>query len=82
MGSTINHCQLKEEKLVIHKKFKFRDTNDNEIKELNYLVEYIDNSIEKYIEGKIFLYKQGQQKMESLFTRTIALVIMQTYGHL
>ena len=55
MGSTINHCQLKIEKLVIHKKIKFRDANDNEIKQLNYLVEYIDSSIEKYIEGKMFL---------------------------
>ena len=53
MGSTINHHQLKIEKLVI-KKIKFTDVNRNEIKELNYLVEYIDNSIEKYIEGKNF----------------------------
>ena len=82
MGSTINHYQLKIEKLVIHKKFKFRDANDNEIKQLNYLVEYIDSSIEKYIEGKMFLYKQGQQKMESIFIRIIALVIIQTCGHL
>ena len=54
MGSTINHCQLKIEKLMIQKKFKFRDANGNEIKELNYLVDYIANSIEKYIEGKNF----------------------------
>ena len=36
------------------KKFKFRDAKGNEIKNLNYLVDYIDNSIEKYIEGKKF----------------------------
>ena len=58
MGLTINHHQLKVEKLVI-KKFKFKDANGNEIKELNYLVDYIDNNIEKYIEGKNFLYKQS-----------------------
>ena len=58
MGLTINHHQLKVEKLVI-KKFKFKDANCNEIKELNYLVDYIDNNIEKYIEGKNFLYKQS-----------------------
>ena len=51
MRSAINHHQLKIEKLVI-KKFKFRDANGNEIKEVNYSVEYIDNNIEKYIDGK------------------------------
>ena len=54
MGSTINHFQLKDEKSVIQKKFKFRDAKGNEIKELNYLVDYIDNSIKKYVEGKSF----------------------------
>ena len=33
---------------------KFRNRKGNEIKELNYFVDYIDNSIEKYIEGKSF----------------------------
>ena len=36
------------------KKFKFRDAKGNEIKDLNYLVDYIDNSIENYLEGKKF----------------------------
>ena len=53
MGSAINHCQLKIEKLVI-KKIKFRDANGNEIKEINYLIDYIDSSIEKYIKEKKF----------------------------
>ena len=53
MGSAINHCQLKIEKLVI-KKIKFRDANGNEIKEINYLIDYIDSSIEKYIKEKNF----------------------------
>ena len=52
MGSTINHFQLNIEKLVI-KKIKLREAKGNEIKELNYLVDYIDNSIEKYIEVNI-----------------------------
>ena len=43
---------IKGRKISDTKKFKFRDANGNEIKELNYLVDYIDNSIEKYIEGK------------------------------
>ena len=51
MESTINHCQLKIKKIINIKK---TDANGNEIKELNYLVDYIDDSIEKYIEGKIF----------------------------
>ena len=54
MGSAINHCQLKIEKLLIKKKIKFRDANGNEIKEINYLINYIDNSIEKYIKEKKF----------------------------
>ena len=53
MEYTINHHQLKVKILVIQKN-KFRDVNGNEIKELNYLVDYIDNSIEKYVEGKKF----------------------------
>ena len=44
----------KGRKISDTKKFKFRDAKGNEIKDLNYLVDYIDNSIEKYIEGKIF----------------------------
>ena len=52
MGSTINH-QLKIEKLVIQKNGnEIRDANGNEIKELNYLVDYIEDNIEKYIGGK------------------------------
>ena len=47
----INHQQLR---ISDTKKFKFRDANSNEIKVLNYLVDYIDNSIKKYIEGKKF----------------------------
>ena len=63
---------IKDRKISDTKEFKFRDANGNEIKELNYLVDYIDNSIEKYIEvKKNFLYKQGQQEMESLFIRII-----------
>ena len=54
MRSTINPHQLKIEKLVIKKKIKFRNANGNGIKELIYLVEYIDNNIEKYIEAKTF----------------------------
>ena len=45
---------MKGQKISDTKKFKFRDANGNEIKELNYLVDYIDNNIEKYIEGKKF----------------------------
>ena len=33
---------------------KIRDAKGNEIKELNYVVDYIDNSIEKHNEGKKF----------------------------
>ena len=72
MGSTINHCQLKVEK------FKFTDAKGNEIKKLNYLVDYIDNSIKNMLKEKIFLYKQSQQEMESLLKRIITLVIIQT----
>ena len=43
---------IKVRKISDTKKFKFRDANGNEIKELIYLVDYIDNSIEKYIKGK------------------------------
>ena len=45
---------IKDQKISDTKKFKFRDANVNEIKELNYLVDHIENSIEKYIEGKKF----------------------------
>ena len=45
---------IKDRKISDIKKFKFRDANGNEIKELNYLVDYINNSIEKYIIRKIF----------------------------
>ena len=44
----------KDKKISNTKKIKFRDANGNEIKKLNYLVDYIDDSIEKYIEGKSF----------------------------
>ena len=43
---------IKGRKISDTKKCKFRDANSNEIKELNYLVDYIDNSIESYIKGK------------------------------
>ena len=45
---------IKGQKISDTKKIKFRDANGNEIKELNYLIDHIENSIEKYIEGKIF----------------------------
>ena len=45
---------IKDRKISDKEKIKFRNANGNEIKELNYLVEYIDNNIEKYIEGKKF----------------------------
>ena len=45
---------IKDRKTSDTKTFKFRDPNGNEIKELNYLIDYIDNSIEKYIKGKKF----------------------------
>ena len=41
---------VRDRKISDATKFKFRDANSNEIKELNYLVDYINNSIEKYIE--------------------------------
>ena len=72
---------VRDRKISDATKFKFRDANSNEIKELNYLVDYINNSIEKYIEGIYFLYTQGQQNMESLFIRIITLVIIQTCGY-
>ena len=40
---------IKCRKISNKKKSKFRDANGNEIKELNYLVDYIDDSIQKYI---------------------------------
>ena len=43
---------IKGKKISDTKKFKFRDGIGNEIKELNYLVDYIEDKIEKYIEGK------------------------------
>ena len=73
---------IKSLKISDTKKFKFRDANGNEIKELNYLVDYTDNIIGKYIEGGDFLYKQVQQEMKSIFIRIITLAIIQTYGHL
>ena len=44
---------IKDKKISNTKKFKFRYANVNEIKELSYLVDDIEDSIEKYIEGKI-----------------------------
>ena len=67
MEPTINLCQLMIKKISNTKKFKFRDANGNEIKELNYLVDFIEDNIENILKEKNFLYKQGQQKMESLF---------------
>ena len=54
MGSNNQPRSIKDRKISDTKKIQFRDTNGNEIKELNYLVDYIDNSIEKYIIRKIF----------------------------
>ena len=45
---------IKDRKISDTKKFKFRDANGNEINELNYLVDYNDNAIEKYIIRKNF----------------------------
>ena len=45
---------IKGRKISDIKKFKFKGAKGNEIRELNYLVDYIDNNIEKYIEGKNF----------------------------
>ena len=76
----INNQPLAIEGQIISdtKKFKFTDANGNEIKELDYLVDYIDNSIEKYIEGK----NKSQQEKESMLKRIITLVIIQACGHL
>ena len=53
---------IKDQKIRDTKKFKFRDANSNEIKELNYLVDYIENSIKKYIEGKNFSIQTKDRK--------------------
>ena len=45
---------IKDRKISDTRKFKFRDANGNEIKEPNYLLDYTDNSIEKYIISKKF----------------------------
>ena len=55
---------IKGQKISYTKKFKFRDANGNEIKELIYLVGYIDNNIEKYIEGKKFSVQTRPTKNE------------------
>ena len=52
-----------KDRKISDKKFKFRDANGNKIKELNYLVDYIDDSIEKYIEGKKFFYTNKVNKI-------------------
>ena len=51
-GITNQPLPVKGRKIIDTKKIKFRYAKGNEIKELNYLVDYIDNSIEKYVEGK------------------------------
>ena len=53
---------IKDRKISDSKKFKFRDANGNEMKELNYLVDYTDNSIEKYIIRKNFSVKARSTK--------------------
>ena len=53
---------IKDLKISDTIKFKFRDANGNELKELNYLVDYIDNSIAKYIEGKKFFVQTRSTK--------------------
>ena len=76
----------KGKKISNTKKFKFRDTNGNEIKELNYLVDYIEDRFEKYIEGKIFSIqtrstKDGKPIYKNYNFSDYTLVIM-TCGHL
>ena len=56
---------IKGQKISDTKKFKFRDAKGNEIKELNYLVDYIDNSIKKYVEGKFFCTNKVNKKGEA-----------------
>ena len=74
---------IRDRKISDTKKIKFRAAKGNEIKELNYLVDYINNRIEKYIKGKKkILYKQSQQEKESMLKRIITLLIIQTCGHL
>ena len=76
-GSNNQPLSIKGRKISDIKKFKFRDANGNEIKELNSLVDYIDNSIEKYMEGKKFsVQTKSTKNMESLFKRIITLVII------
>ena len=53
---------IKDRKISDRKKFKFRDANGNEIQELNYLEDYIDNSIEKYIIRKNFCVQTRSTK--------------------
>ena len=57
---------IKDRKISDTKKCKFRDANGNEIKELNYLVDYIENSIEKYIEEKKFSIQTRSAKDRKL----------------
>ena len=59
-----NQPSIKDQKISDTKKFKFRDANGNKIKELNYLIDYIENSIEIYIEGKIFSIQARSKKAE------------------
>ena len=53
---------IKDRKISDTKKFQFRDANGNKIKELNKLVDYVENSIEKYIEGKHFSVQTSSTK--------------------
>ena len=53
---------IKDRKISDSKKFKFRNADGNEMKELNYLVDYIDNSIEKYIIRKSFYVQTRSTK--------------------
>ena len=53
-GTNNQPLSIKDQKISGIKNFKFRDAKGNEIKELNYLVDYIENSIKKYIAGKTF----------------------------
>ena len=53
---------IKDRKISDTRKFKFRDANGNETKELNYLVDYIENIFEKYIEGTNFYIQARSTK--------------------
>ena len=67
---------IKDRKISITKKFKFSDAKGNEMKELNYLVDYIENSIEKYIEGKNFSIQTRSAKDAKTIYKNYNLIII------